>query len=150
MKNAGLTPVAIDRTIRQHLSKLRKPGVLTVRVDVKLIESSDYGEAWAEKMKDAGVDPTANISLQPNVHNKGFVIDSRVVVVSSQNFSPDGIQFNRDAGVIIESAPIAQYFENVFLADWNNKAKPFVAKIATLPKPKNASRLRQRTLSPDR
>ena len=105
-------------------------------VDVRLIESSDYGEPWAEKMKDSGVDLTANISLQPNVHNKGFVIDSSVVVVSSQNFSPDGIQFNRDAGVIIESAPIAQYFENVFLADWKNKAKPFVAKSAAPPKPK--------------
>ena len=30
-KDAALTPSAIDRTIRQHLSKLRKPGVLTVR-----------------------------------------------------------------------------------------------------------------------
>ena len=105
-------------------------------VDVRLIESLEYGEQWAEKMKDAGVDLTANISLQSNVHNKGFVIDSSVVVVSSQNFSPDGIQFNRDAGVIIESAPIAQYFENVFLADWNNKARPFVAKGAAAPKPK--------------
>jgi phosphatidylserine/phosphatidylglycerophosphate/cardiolipin synthase-like enzyme len=105
-------------------------------VDVRLIESSDYGEPWAEKMKDSGVDLTANIALQPNVHNKGFVIDSSVVVVSSQNFSPDGIQFNRDAGVIIESAPIAQYFENVFLSDWKNKAKPFVAKKAAKPKPK--------------
>jgi phosphatidylserine/phosphatidylglycerophosphate/cardiolipin synthase-like enzyme len=104
-------------------------------VDVRLIESSETGEQWAEKMKDSGVDLTANISLQPNVHNKGFVIDSSVVVVSSQNFSPDGIQFNRDAGVIIESAPIAQYFENVFLADWNNKAKPFVAKSAAKAKP---------------
>jgi phosphatidylserine/phosphatidylglycerophosphate/cardiolipin synthase-like enzyme len=105
-------------------------------VDVRLIESSEVGESWAEKMKDSGVDLTANISLQPNVHNKGFVIDSSVVVVSSQNFSPDGIQFNRDAGVIIESAPVAQYFENVFLADWNNKAKPFVAKGSGAHKPK--------------
>jgi phosphatidylserine/phosphatidylglycerophosphate/cardiolipin synthase-like enzyme len=105
-------------------------------VDVRLIESLEYGEPWAEKMKDAGVDLTANIALQPNVHNKGFVIDSSVVVVSSQNFSPDGIQFNRDAGVIIESAPVAQYFESVFLADWSNKAKPFVAKSSPKPKPK--------------
>jgi len=105
-------------------------------VDVRLIESLEFGEQWAEKMKDAGVDLTANISLQPNVHNKGFVIDSSVAVVSSQNFSPDGIQFNRDAGVIIESAPIAQYFEGVFLADWNNKAKAFVAKGAAAPKSK--------------
>ena len=105
-------------------------------VDVRLIESLEFGEQWAEKMKDAGVDLTANISLQPNVHNKGFVIDSSVAVVSSQNFSPDGIQFNRDAGVIIESAPIAQYFEGVFLTDWNNKAKAFVAKGAAAPKSK--------------
>jgi phosphatidylserine/phosphatidylglycerophosphate/cardiolipin synthase-like enzyme len=105
-------------------------------VDVRLIESLEYGETWAEKMKDAGVDLTANIALQPNVHNKGFVIDSSICVVSSQNFSPDGVQFNRDAGVIIESAPVAQYFENVFLADWNNKAKPFVAKSSAKPKPK--------------
>jgi phosphatidylserine/phosphatidylglycerophosphate/cardiolipin synthase-like enzyme len=105
-------------------------------VDVRLIESLEYGEQWAEKMKDSGVDLTANISLQPNVHNKGFVIDSSAVVVSSQNFSPDGVQFNRDAGVIIESAPIAQYFESVFLADWNDKATPFVAKSAAVPPPK--------------
>jgi phosphatidylserine/phosphatidylglycerophosphate/cardiolipin synthase-like enzyme len=109
-------------------------------VDVRLIESLDFGEPWAEKMKDSGVDLTANIALQPNVHNKGFVIDSSVVVVSSQNFSPDGIQFNRDAGVIIESAPIAQYFEAVFLADWNNKAKPFVAKGGAAAKPKTTTK----------
>jgi phosphatidylserine/phosphatidylglycerophosphate/cardiolipin synthase-like enzyme len=99
-------------------------------VDVRLIESLEFGEQWAEKMKQGGVDLTANIALQPNVHNKGFVIDSSIVVVSSQNFSPDGIQFNRDAGVIIESPPIAQYFEKVFLADWNNKAKPFAPTAA--------------------
>jgi phosphatidylserine/phosphatidylglycerophosphate/cardiolipin synthase-like enzyme len=120
-------------------------------VDVRLIESSEVGESWAEKMKDSGVDLTANISLQPNVHNKGFVIDSNVVVVSSQNFSPDGIQFNRDAGVIIESAPIAQYFESVFLADWSNEAKPFVAKGSAAVNPKrNAPKVRRRRLSPDR
>jgi phosphatidylserine/phosphatidylglycerophosphate/cardiolipin synthase-like enzyme len=100
-------------------------------VDVRLIESLEFGEQWAEKMKQGGVDLTANISLQSTVHNKGFVIDSSVVVVSSQNFSPDGIQLNRDAGVIIESAPIAQYFEKVFLADWNNKAKPFAPSART-------------------
>jgi phosphatidylserine/phosphatidylglycerophosphate/cardiolipin synthase-like enzyme len=124
-------PTGVYPTLLQAIAARVAAGV-----DVRLIESLDYGEPWAEKMKDAGVDLTANISLQPNVHNKGFVIDSSAVVVSSQNFSPDGIQFNRDAGVIIESVPIAQYFENVFLADWNNKAKPFVAKSAAKPKPK--------------
>ena len=98
-------------------------------VDVRLIEDQQNGEMWAEKMKASGVDLTANIQLQPspNVHNKGFVVDSNIVVVSSQNFSPAGVQTNRDAGVIIESPVIAQHFEPVFLSDWN-RLKPFAPK----------------------
>jgi phosphatidylserine/phosphatidylglycerophosphate/cardiolipin synthase-like enzyme len=103
-------------------------------VDVRLIESLEYGEKWAEKMKSAGVDLTANIALQSNVHNKGFVVDSSTVVVSSQNFSPAGVRTNRDAGVIIRNAPIAQYFEQIFLSDWNTRSKPFVAKSSKAPK----------------
>ena len=99
-------------------------------VDVRLIESLQFGEKWAEKMKSSGVDLTANISLQADVHNKGFVVDSRIVVVSSQNFSPAGIRDNRDAGLIIESEEIAQYFEPIFLSDWNQRAKPFSPKAA--------------------
>lgn len=99
-------------------------------VDVRLIESLDFGEKWAEKMKSVGVDLTANIALQPDVHNKGFVIDSEKVVVSSQNFSPAGVRTNRDAGVIIDNAAIAKYFESIFLSDWNSRAKVFVAKAA--------------------
>jgi phosphatidylserine/phosphatidylglycerophosphate/cardiolipin synthase-like enzyme len=91
--------------------------------DVKLIESARWGLKWAEKMKTVGVDLTANISLQPDVHNKGFVIDSKIAVVSSQNFSPAGVHDNRDAGVILEHADIAKYFQAIFLSDWK-KAKP--------------------------
>jgi phosphatidylserine/phosphatidylglycerophosphate/cardiolipin synthase-like enzyme len=96
-------------------------------VDVRLIESLEYGEKWGEKMKAVGVDLTANIRMQHHVHNKGFVIDSQKVVVSSQNFSPAGIEQNRDAGVIIEHTAIAQYFEKIFTADWSTNATPFVA-----------------------
>ena len=96
-------------------------------VDVKMIQSAQYGEKWAEKMKSSGVDLTSVIWLQQDVHNKGYVIDSKIVVVSSQNWSPAGIRDNRDAGVIIENPDIAQYFEQVFLSDLKNKAKPFGA-----------------------
>jgi|HubBroStandDraft_6_1064221.scaffolds.fasta_scaffold01748_4 phosphatidylserine/phosphatidylglycerophosphate/cardiolipin synthase-like enzyme len=109
-------------------------GRVKAGVDVRLIEDQQFGEKWAEKMKAAGVDLTANIRLQsnPGVHNKGFVIDSSIVVVSSQNFSPAGVQNNRDAGVIIESAVVAQYFEPIFLSDWN-RLKPFAPKAAKSP-----------------
>ena len=97
-------------------------------VDVRLIENRRWGEPWAEKMKAGGVDLTANIALQPNVHNKGFVVDSHTVVVSSQNFSPAGVRDNRDAGLILENAEIARYFEGIFLADWRDRARLFVAR----------------------
>jgi phosphatidylserine/phosphatidylglycerophosphate/cardiolipin synthase-like enzyme len=95
-------------------------------LDVKLIVSANYAEKWGEKMKDEGVDLTDNIRTQPNVHNKGFVIDGQTVVVSSQNFSPAGVFDNRDAGVILASKEIAGYFQPIFDADWNG-ALPFVA-----------------------
>jgi phosphatidylserine/phosphatidylglycerophosphate/cardiolipin synthase-like enzyme len=102
-------------------------------LDVKLIESKEWGLKWIEKMRAStdgskhGVDLTANINLQDDVHNKGFVIDSKIVIVSSQNFSPAGVHDNRDAGVVIEHPEIAEYFEDIFLADWKNKSKPSVA-----------------------
>lgn len=97
-------------------------------IDVRIIESQQYGEAWAEKMKSMpDVDLTPAIRLQPDVHNKGIVVDSRIVVVSSQNWSAEGVQENRDAGLIIENAQIAAYYEQVFLADWSERAAPFAA-----------------------
>jgi phosphatidylserine/phosphatidylglycerophosphate/cardiolipin synthase-like enzyme len=99
-------------------------------IDVKLIVSADYVEKWGEKMKAIGVDLTPLIRKQPNVHNKGFVVDGKIVVVSSQNFSPAGIEMNRDAGLIIENPQIVSYFANLFDADWTNKSTPFVAKAA--------------------
>jgi phosphatidylserine/phosphatidylglycerophosphate/cardiolipin synthase-like enzyme len=95
------------------------------KIKVRVLQSLQFGEKWAEQMRSMpDIDLTSVMKLQPNVHNKGFVIDSQTVVVSSQNWSQAGVRENRDAGLIIESAPIAQYFENIFAADWA-KLEPF-------------------------
>jgi len=108
---------------------------VAAKKDVKLIVSANYAEKWGEKMKDEGVDLTASIRTLPNVHNKGFVIDGETVVVSSQNFSPAGISDNRDAGVILESSEIAQYFGPIFDRDWGN-SRELVVKTPSSPRPK--------------
>jgi phosphatidylserine/phosphatidylglycerophosphate/cardiolipin synthase-like enzyme len=96
-------------------------------VKVRILQSLQFGEKWAERMRSMpDIDLTSVMRLQPNVHNKGFVIDSRKVVVSSQNWSQEGVRQNRDAGLIIESAPIAQYFDKIFAADWDSR-EPFDA-----------------------
>jgi PLD-like domain len=52
-------------------------------------------------------------------------------VVSSQNWSGQGVLQNRDAGVIIDNPTIAQYFEKIFLQDWDNVAVGHQAPAAT-------------------
>jgi len=101
-------------------------GQIAANTVVKLIVSANYAEKWGEKMKDEGVDLTANIRTLPNVHNKGFIIDGETVVISSQNFSPAGVYENRDAGLILECEQIAQYFGPIFDADWSD-SRPLVA-----------------------
>ncbi|MGE0460694.1 MAG: phospholipase D-like domain-containing protein [Vicinamibacterales bacterium] len=62
------------------------------------------------------------LRIQDRVHNKGIVVDSGTILVSSQNWSGDGTLRNRDAGVIICHAGIARYFEQIFLQDWEKRA----------------------------
>ncbi len=51
-------------------------------------------------------------------HNKGIIVDGRVVLVSSINYSDGSISSNREAGVIIESYDVAQWFLEVYDFDW--------------------------------
>ncbi|WP_114814488.1 phospholipase D-like domain-containing protein [Paraburkholderia kururiensis] len=92
-------------------------------LDVRLITSQYQTDAWVEKLAAAGV-PASVLRRQPNVHNKGIVVDGSTVMVSSQNWSADGTLRNRDAGLIIHHAKAAAYFEQIFLYDWTNLASP--------------------------
>ena len=90
-------------------------------VDVRIILSQWQNSQWMERLQAAGVD-TRLVRIQQGVHNKGFVIDHQRVVISSQNWSGAGVLHNRDAGIIIDNATIARYFETIFLHDWDNVA----------------------------
>lgn len=90
-------------------------------VDVRLILSAFATPAALEQLQAAGIDGSL-VKIQPNLHNKGIVVDSSVVAVGSQNWSPPGVTTNRDASLIIENATAAQYWERIFLHDWVNMA----------------------------
>lgn len=51
-------------------------------------------------------------------HNKGIIVDGRIVLISSINYSDGSISENREAGVIIEHEGIAQWFQEVYDFDW--------------------------------
>ncbi|MBV8818405.1 MAG: hypothetical protein JO022_08625 [Acidobacteriaceae bacterium] len=95
-------------------------------VDVRIILSQYQTlSGWLDRLQSAGISLSA-VKIQTGVHNKGFVVDSKTVVVSSQNWSGDGVLRNRDAGVIIESQTAAKYYESIFLHDWTRIAKQSV------------------------
>ncbi len=52
------------------------------------------------------------------IHNKGVVVDTRAVLISSINWNANSPNFNREAGVIIEHPDVAAYYAAVFMDDW--------------------------------
>jgi phosphatidylserine/phosphatidylglycerophosphate/cardiolipin synthase-like enzyme len=70
---------------------------------------------------------------QARIHNKGIVIDSERVLISSQNWSGDGFLRNRDAGLIVHDREVAAYYERIFIEDWERRGRsPFAQKPAAL------------------
>ncbi len=91
-------------------------------LDVRVILSEYETAAYLEQLQAAGWDMSA-VRIQRGVHNKGFVVDSQAVAVGSQNWSGDGVLRNRDATVVVRDAQAAQYFERIFLDDWEGQAR---------------------------
>ncbi|MCC6316404.1 MAG: hypothetical protein IT361_01840 [Gemmatimonadaceae bacterium] len=115
--NPSLKPE--DKDFMLLIAGLRQ--ALERHVDVRII-CSQYQEPHLEAMYLQGL--SGVLRIQQRVHNKGIVVDSRTVMVSSQNWSAAGTLRNRDAGVIIEHAGIARYFEAIFLQDWASRSEP--------------------------
>ena len=91
-------------------------------VDVKIIMSEFETLPYLEQLQGLGLDVVNSAKTQKNVHNKGIIVDGQVVLISSQNWSTDGTLYNRDAGVIIHNAHAAEYFQTIFLHDWQHLA----------------------------
>lgn len=72
--------------------------------------------------------------FQPACHNKTIIVDGKVVIFGSHNWSNEGVKTNRDASLIFDDEEIAAYLAEVYDYDWNTlatahptRAKPRVA-----------------------
>lgn len=79
--------------------------------------------------------PKEIFRFQPACHNKTIIVDKRVVMFGSHNWSNEGVKSNRDASLIFDDAEIASYLADVYDYDWGRlatahptKARPRVAK----------------------
>jgi hypothetical protein len=91
-------------------------------VDLRIIVGSADATDKIRKLAEAGFRETV-FRVQSSIHNKGIIIDDEIVLVSSANWSGDGVLRNRDAGLIIHDAEVAGYYRDIFLDDWDTRAR---------------------------
>ena len=89
-------------------------------VDVRIIIRGEFIErAKLERLKTKGFD-MSKVRLQDRCHTKGIIVDSKICVVGSHNFSNSGTTINRDASLIFHDKKISEYYEQIFEYDWSN------------------------------
>lgn len=98
--------------------------------DIRVISSAAFPANW-EKTKatlDAagllGTLKAINPDSFTHCHNKGVIVDDQAVLVSSTNWSMNSITRAREAGVLVRSAKITEYYKDVFLLDWEEGLRP--------------------------
>lgn len=143
LQYAYITWTAADRdaAFREVLGRLaelswKDPDDFDLRIIVNSSDAAQKVRVLAENGFNEAV-----FARQSRIHNKGIIADGQSVLVSSQNWSGDGFLRNRDAGVIIDNADVAKYYETIFLDDWANRTKPALADglTATLARPGEAT-----------
>jgi hypothetical protein len=66
--------------------------------------------------------PKETFRFQPACHNKTIIVDKKVVMFGSHNWSNEGVKTNRDASLIFDDEEIAAYLAEVYEYDWDRLA----------------------------
>ena len=108
--------------------------------DVKILLDSRYVDIRDDKLDNYDtvnlINEIARERMLPNLearlmvlkgidklHNKGIIVDNEFTLISSINWGRGAVLLNREAGVIIESRQLAEYFTEIFHLDWNMKER---------------------------
>jgi hypothetical protein len=100
-------------------------GALKEKIDQKL----EVRIICRDMMKQESLDvlialdfPKDVFRFQPACHNKTIIVDGKVVMFGSHNWSNEGIKTNRDASLIFDDLGVAAYLAKVYDYDWNTLA----------------------------
>jgi phosphatidylserine/phosphatidylglycerophosphate/cardiolipin synthase-like enzyme len=100
-------------------------GALKDKIDQKL----DVRIICRDMMKQESLDvlialgfPKEVFRFQPACHNKTIIVDGKVVLFGSHNWSNEGVKTNRDASFIFADAEIAAYLAEIYDYDWTTLA----------------------------
>lgn len=97
--------------------KSNSPGV-----DVRIIVRGDYDPHKILSSLSAFGFNMDRVKLQNGNHNKGILIDDRVTVMGSHNWTGQGTTANRDATLIFHDPDVTRYYTELFLHDWTRRS----------------------------
>ena len=130
-QNQSLNPVKDPEPEFAELMELLANYSQDENLDVRLIfRNIGPVRKKLESLQAAGFN-MRRVRMQAGCHTKGIVIDSKTVLLGSHNFTNQGVNVNRDASVLMTNADIAQYYERVFLHDWEKLSKDTIREEAT-------------------
>jgi hypothetical protein len=129
-QNQSLNPIQSPNPEFEELMQLLADYSQDENLDVRLIfRNIGPVRKKLESLKAAGFN-MKRIRIQEGCHTKGIVIDSKTVLLGSHNFTNEGVLVNRDASLLIHNEDIAQYYERVFLHDWERMSRDAVREEA--------------------
>lgn len=84
-----------------------------------------FDDALAEMDKQLGLKRGTNVrfinqDMFVHCHNKLILIDGKIAITSSQNWSDTAVDTNREAGVAVHDAGVCRYFTGIFEHDWKH------------------------------
>lgn len=104
--------------------------------DVRIIIRGEFAREQIEKMKDYGFDVSSDkVRLQDRCHAKTFIVDDRLVLIGSHNFTDSGTTANRDASLLFDDPALAAYCREIYEYDWGRSR-------AAIREPRRGARLR--------
>jgi len=125
-QNQSLNPVKSPTPEFAELMKLLAKYSKDQNLDVRFIfRNIGPIRKKLESLQAAGFN-MSRIRTQAGCHTKGIIVDSETILLGSHNVTNQGVQANRDASLLIRHAGIAQYYEKVFLHDWEKLSKPTI------------------------
>jgi hypothetical protein len=141
--------IHINKTNAKGFDKLVDAllGKMKAGLDVRII-LRDIGDVrkMLEALQLKGFD-MKRIKLQKSCHNKGIIVDSKVVALGSHNWSSDGTTANRDATLILHDPAVAAYYEQVFQFDWDNQSRQKVPSAKEMPVVAKPGRTKRRDVT---
>jgi hypothetical protein len=152
-QNQSLSPAVTLSPRYAELVKALRDKSNDTKIDVRVIVRGDFDPhkilsglaKFGFKMD--------RVKLQNGNHNKGILIDDKITVVGSHNWTGQGTTENRDASLIIRDAGVTAYYTKLFLHDWTRRSTseapvaPAIAAIAGARVPAGAVRVTAREIA---